>query len=83
MTTQSLTDELFTLGEDRERIRVQKRRIQGLSLPVVPSGSWLAQVGGGIAAGVGVYLQWGLAITLFIGGIAAVVLGMLKEADKI
>lgn len=82
MTT-APTEEIWMTTEQRRDTGVVKPRIRGLSLPAVPSGPWLAQVGGGIAGGVGVYLQWGLAITLIVGGVAAVVLGMLKEAEKI
>lgn len=60
-----------------------RRRVRGLRFPVLPSGAWLAQVGGGLAALVGSYLQFGLAITLIVGGLAAVVLGSLREAEKI
>jgi hypothetical protein len=59
------------------------RRLRGLRMPVIPTGSWLAQVGGGVAALVGTYLQFGLAVTLIAGGLAAVVLGTLREAGKI
>jgi hypothetical protein len=60
-----------------------KPRIRGLSLPAIPSWPLVAQVTGGIATLSGVYMEWGSAITLITGGVAAVVLGMLKEADKI
>lgn len=59
------------------------RRVRGLRFPVLPSGAWLAQVGGGASTLLGAYMWRGLAATLIIGGIAAVVLGMLREAKKI
>lgn len=59
------------------------RRVKGLRMPVLPSGSWLAQVGGGAGALFGCYQVLGLGITMIIGGVAAVVLGMLREAGKI
>ncbi len=60
-----------------------RRRLRGLRLPVVPSGTLLAQAGGGLATMTGVYLLAGLAVTLIAGGVVAVVLGALKEAGKI
>lgn len=59
------------------------RRIRGLRLPAVPSGTLLAQCAGGIAALGGVYGQWGLNVALMVGGVAGAILGMLKEAGKI
>lgn len=67
------------------------RRLPGLRMPVLPSGAWLAQVLGGLAALAGLYLlvaalagtQIGLAATLIVGGVAAVVLGALREAKRI
>ena len=71
-------------GQPTEVLRPQPRRkVRGLRFPVLPSGSWLAQVGGGIAALAGVYLQFGLAIALIAGGLAAVTLGALREAGKV
>lgn len=49
-------------------------------LPSLPA---LAQMVGGAAALVGVYLRWGLAVMLIIGGAAGIVLGALKEAKII
>lgn len=67
------------------------RRVQGLRFPVLPSGALLAQLLGAVAVLVGIYLaaallggvQAGLAATLITGGVAAVVLGMLREAGKV
>lgn len=59
------------------------RRLRGLRFPVIPTGSWLAQVGGGVAALTGTYLQFGVAVTLMVGGLASVVLGALREAGKV
>jgi hypothetical protein len=52
-------------------------------MPALPSGQWLAQVGGGAAALVGVLMQFGGPVALMVGGAAAVVLGMLREAGKV
>lgn len=60
-----------------------RRRIPGLRMPALPSWPLLAQLGGGAAALTGVGLLWGLAVTLIIGGAAAVLLGALREAGKI
>ena len=59
------------------------RRLRGLRFPVLPTGSWLAQVGGAAAALTGVYLQWGVATALIVGGVASVVVGSLREAGKV
>lgn len=63
--------------------RAARRRIPGLRMPALPSGPLLAQVCGGVGALGGVYLQWGGAITMIVGGVAAVVLGALREAGKV
>ena len=59
------------------------RKLRGLRFPVIPTGAWLAQVGGGISALSGTYLAFGIAATLITGGVAAVVLGALREAGKV
>jgi hypothetical protein len=59
------------------------RRARGLRLPVLPSGPLLAQIGGALATGAGLYLAAGVAVTLIAGGIAAAVLGALREAGKV
>ena len=71
------------MGMDENLVRPPVRRVSGLRVPVLPTGSWLAQVFGGVAALVGVYLQFGVAIALIAGGVAGVVLGALREAKKI
>jgi hypothetical protein len=43
----------------------------------------LAQIVGGGAALVGVYLAWGLAVSLMVGGVVAAALGALREAGKV
>lgn len=58
-------------------------RIRGLRFPALPSSALLAQLAGGVAAEVGVYLQWGGPVALIVGGVAAAVLGMLKEAGRV
>jgi len=62
---------------------LERRKLRGLRFPVVPTGGWLAQVGGGVAALVGSFMQFGAPITLIAAGLAAVVLGSLREAEKI
>jgi hypothetical protein len=52
-------------------------------MPVLPSWPLVAQVGGGIAALVGVYQEWGSPAALMAGGVAAVVVGMLREAGRV
>jgi hypothetical protein len=79
-TTEAVTTSEYLFGSPD---RSAPRRLRGLRMPVIPTGSWLAQVGGGVAALVGTYLQFGLAVTLIAGGLAAVVLGTLREAGKI
>lgn len=59
------------------------RRLRGLRMPVLPSGQWMAQMGGGIAALAGVWLQFGVPAALIVGGVASVVLGALREAGKV
>jgi hypothetical protein len=60
-----------------------RRRIRGLRLPALPSWALTSQVGGAAACLLGVYREWGLAVTLIVGGISAVLVGALKEAGKI
>jgi hypothetical protein len=62
---------------------IAKPRIRGLRWPALPSNALLAQLAGGAAAEVGVYLQWGGPVALIVGGIATAVLGMLREAGKV
>ncbi len=67
----------------RDLERKPVRRLRGLRFPVLPTGSWLAQVGGGLATLGGTYLQFGIGATLITGGVAALVLGALREAGKV
>ena len=60
-----------------------RRRVRGLRLSVLPSAPLLAQVAGGGAALAGVWLTWGASIALIAGGVAAAVLGALREAGKL
>jgi hypothetical protein len=62
---------------------VRRRRVRGLRLTAVPSTALTAQVLGGGAALAGVWLTWGASIALIAGGIAAAVLGALREAGKL
>lgn len=62
---------------------VQPRvKLRAFRFPAV-SATLLAQLGGGGAALTGVYMQWGTAVLLMVGGVAATVLGALREAGKI
>jgi hypothetical protein len=60
-----------------------RRRLRGLSLPVLPSWPLVAQVLGGGAALWGTYLEFGRPVALMVGGVAAVLVGTLREAGKI
>jgi len=60
-----------------------RRRVQGLQIKALPTLPNAAQWLGGAATLAGVYLQWGWAVTLIVGGLGAAVLGMLKEGGKI
>lgn len=64
-------------------VEMPRRRLHGLRFPVLPSWPLLAQVGGAVAALVGVYQEWGSAGALMAGGAAAVVVGMLREAGRV
>jgi hypothetical protein len=81
MTTD--VDAPIWVGAEADTQRPPRRRVRGLRLPAVPSWPLLAQLGGGISTLAGVYLQWGPAITLITGGVAAAVVGMLREAGRI
>jgi hypothetical protein len=83
------TEEILWPGPERvepvqrPRPRSPRRRVRGLRFPVLPTGALMAQVSGAVAALSGVYLLLGIAATLIAGGVAAVVLGALKEAGKV
>jgi len=77
------TPEPAWLGGETQELPPVRRRLRGLRVPVLPSGTLLAQVVGGAGVIVGVGLQFGLAVTLIVSGAAAVLLGALKEAGKI
>jgi hypothetical protein len=81
------TEEILWPGPERvepvRRPRRPRRRVRGLRFPVLPTGALMAQVSGAVAALSGVYLLLGIAATLIAGGVAAVVLGALKEAGKV
>jgi hypothetical protein len=57
-------------------------RLRAFRFPAV-SATLLAQLGGGGAALTGVWMQWGTPVLLMVGGVAATVLGALREAGKI
>jgi hypothetical protein len=63
--------------------RPPRRRVRGLRFPVLLSGTNMAQLAGGAAAVAGVFMQWGTAIGLIVGGVVTVVLAALHESDKI
>lgn len=83
MTTEQLHTNGSWLDEQLRPADPPRRRVRGLRFPVLPSGAWLAQAGGGAATLLGAYLAFGIAVTLIIGGVAAVVLGALREAGKV
>jgi hypothetical protein len=60
-----------------------RRRVRGLAFPAIPSWPLLAQVGGSSAALAGVWMQWGTPIALVVGGVGAVLVGMLRESGRI
>lgn len=82
-----LAEERYTVpdwaAEATAPVKVARRRARGLRLSVLPSWPLLSQMGGGAAVLSGVYLLWGVAITLIVGGVVAVALGMLREGGKI
>lgn len=61
----------------------QVRKLRGARIPVLPSWTLLAQVGGTAAALWGTWAQFGAPVAGIVGGIAAVVVGALSEAGKI
>lgn len=61
----------------------RRRRVRGLTVRAVPSMPLVAQIGGGVSTLAGTYMLAGTALTLIIGGVAAVVLGTLREAGVI
>ena len=71
------------LTDSTVQLPLIRRQARGLRLAVVPSWPLVAQLLGGAALLGGVYLKFGLAITLIVGGVAAVALGMLREGGKI
>ena len=73
-------DKIFHGFADRP---LPPRRLRGVRLRAVPSGPLLAQLVGAAATLAGVFLIWGVAITLIVGGVAIMALGTLREAGKI
>jgi hypothetical protein len=76
-------DEPITLNEWLHDDARPRRKVHGLRFPVVPTGSWLAQVGGAAATLAGVTMLAGVAVALIVGGVASVVVGALREAGKV
>lgn len=68
---------------EHEDLPLRRRRIRGLRLTAVPSGSLVAQVAGGAAVLYGVYGQWGVHVAAIVAGVGAALLGALREAGKI
>jgi len=64
-------------------IAAPRRRIRGLRITAVPTFANFMQLAGAAATLVGVDLKWGSAITLVVGGVVAVAVGMLREGGKI
>lgn len=62
--------------------RPARVRVRPLRFPTLPA-TLLVQLGGGGSALAGVYLAWGLAAVLIVGGVAATVLGALREAGRV
>jgi hypothetical protein len=73
----------FGLASEPEPPRPPRRRVRGLQVRAVPSWPLLAQLAGGVAALVGVYQEWGSPVALMVGGVAAVLVGALREAGKV
>lgn len=76
------TEPMWTVGDPTEAVP-PRRKLRGLRMPVLPSWPLLAQAAGAAATLVGVYLKWGSGITLIVGGVAAVLVGALREAGKV
>jgi hypothetical protein len=62
--------------------RQPRARVEPLRFPTLPA-TLLVQLGGGAATLAGVYMVLGLGVMLIVGGLAAVVLGALREAGRI
>ena len=58
-------------------------RVRGLRFPALLGPAATLQAACGLAALGGVYLQWGIAVALIVGGAAGAVLSALHEAGKI
>lgn len=61
----------------------KRTRVRGLRMPALPSWPLLAQLAGGASTLGGVYLAWGVAVTMIVGGIGAAAIGALREAGKV
>jgi hypothetical protein len=64
-------------------VRAPVRRVPGLRLPALPSWPLAAQVLGSAGALAGAWHEWGWGITAIVGGVAAVLVGALREGGKI
>lgn len=62
---------------------VVRRRVRGLRITALPGWPLMAQVGGAGTTVVGFYMALGLAATLILVGVSAMVLGALREGGKI
>ena len=80
MTTAQVDSDVWRTTTRHEAVRP---RVRGLRMPVLPSWPLVAQVGGAVASLAGVWQEWGSPVALIVGGVAAVVVGALREAGKI
>jgi hypothetical protein len=62
--------------------RQPRARVEPLRFPALPA-TLLVQLAGGAATLAGVWLAFGLAAVLIVGGLAATVLGALREAGRV
>lgn len=70
-------------GEQVTTYESGPRRLHGLRMPVLPTGSWVGQVLGAAAVLGGVWMQFGLNYALIVGGVGSILTGALREAKKI
>lgn len=83
VTDASLEQLMLENGEAYDPALQRRRRVRGLRIKTLPSWPLLSQTLGGAAVLGGVFLLWGVAVTLIVGGVAAITLGTLREGGKI
>jgi hypothetical protein len=76
------TGTVHTAASYNGAVRPPRARIAPLRFPSLPA-TLLVQLGGGVSALAGVYVTFGAGVTMIVGGIAATVLGALREAGKV